>query len=157
MALSLTTTIGQIRDLVEAVTGLAAVYAPSETDGNRVPAAFNDLPCALVLPGPSLAYILSSGQHRHTYEVKVQIFEAPGGDTGEAANTILPMIDALIEKFAVNVGLANAGGANPRANSCIFSRHSGYVGMEYGGITYLGFEVILDVSEQASATPALGT
>ena len=151
MALSMSTTIAQIRDLVAEVTGLLAVYAPSETDGNRIPLALNTLPCALVIPGPMLAYILSPGQHRHTYEVKVQVFEAPGGDTGEAANTILPMIDAFIEKFAVNVILGT------RANSCIFVRHGGYVGLEYGGMTYLGIEMILEVSEQASATPAPGS
>ncbi len=157
MALSMTNVVAQIRDLVAGVTGLQAVYAPSETDGNRLPLALNDLPCAMVLPGPSLEYLLSAGQHRHTYEVKIQIFESPGGDVGEATNAILPMVDRVIEKFAGNVALADSDGSNGRANSCVFARHSGFVGLEFGDLPYVGYEVTLVVSEQASATPAPGS
>lgn len=151
MSLSMTTTIAQIRDLVATVTGLERVYAPSETDGNRIPPAFNELPCALVLPGPSIEYILSMGQQRHTYEVRVQIFEAPGGDVGDASNAVLPMVDRVIELFAGNVTLG------ARANSCVFARHGGFQGFEYGDLPYLGYEITLRVSEQATVTPAPGS
>jgi len=157
MTLSMQTVIAQIRDKVAEVSGFQRVYAPSETDGNRIPPAFNELPCALVLPGENIDYILSAGGHRHTYQVLVQVFEAPGGDLGEAAYGILPMVDALIEKFAGNIALADAGGANPRANSCVFASHSAFSGMEYGGQQFMGMSITLRVSEQATATPALGS
>jgi len=133
------------------------VYAPSETDGNRLPVALNDLPCAIVLPGPTQQYILSSGQHRHTYFVRVNIYEVLGADVGDAANAILPMADRMIEKFAVNVGLADADGSDPRANSCLFESRSGFQELEYSGIPYIGYVITLRVSEQASAAPVLGS
>lgn len=149
MALSMLTSIARIRVLVAEVTGMKRVFASSETDSNRVPAAFNELPCALVLSGATLEYILMQPQHRHTYEVRVQIFES-GPDIGTRVNTVLPFVDAIIEKFAVNVGL---GG---RVNSCIFDRQQGLVGLEYGGIEYTGYEIILRVSEAALANAAIG-
>ena len=157
MGLSMSTAIAQIRDLVAEVTGLTAVYAPSETDGNRLPVALNDLPCAIVLPGPTRQYILSAGQHRHTYAVIINIYEALGADIGDASNVILPMGDGMIEKFAVNVGLADADGSDPRANSCLFESSSGFQELEYSGIPYIGYVITLRVSEQASAAPVLGS
>lgn len=151
MALSISTVIAQIRDLVATVTSMERVYSPSETDENAVPAAFNELPCALVLPGPTVGeYILQTGGQRHTYEVKVQVFEA-GGDIGSRVNNVLPFVDRIISKFEANVTLGN------RANSCVFRRHSGIVGLEYGGVTYSGYEITLEVSEYAPATPAVGS
>ena len=103
----------------------------------------------MVIPGPTAQYILMMGQHRHTYDVKIQVFEG-GGDIGSRVNTVLPFVDLIIEKFAVNVTLGN------RANSCLFKACGGLVGLEYGGITYTGYEITLEVSEQATAAPAIG-
>lgn len=150
MALSQATVLAQIRDLVAAVTGMVRVYAAGETDENAIPAALNELPCAMVIPGPTVQYILMMGQHRHTYDVKIQVFEG-GGDIGSRVNTVLPFVDAIIEKFAVNVTLGN------RANSCLFKANGGLVGLEYGVVTYTGYEITLEVSEQATAAPATGS
>lgn len=152
MALSMLTTIAQVRDLLDEVTGIERIFAPSENDGNKIPDALGEFPSVVVLPGPDTGsgYILSAGQHRHTYEVKVLVFCRQGGDLGESAYQALPLVDAIIEKFVGNVTL---GG---RANSCIFRRQSGFSTLEYAGIDYLGWEITLEVSEQASATPAAG-
>jgi len=151
MALSISTTLAQIRDLVDQVTGMERVYAPSETDANAIPPALNELPCAMVLPGPTTGsgYILVSGNHRHTYEVKIQVFEG-GGDIGSRAASVLPFVDLILEKFVANVTLGN------RVNSCVVKGHGGLVGLEYGGIVYTGYEITLEISEQASATVATG-
>jgi len=153
--MSMTSTISRIREIVAGVTGLEAVYAPSETDARRVPAALNELPCALVIPGDGEA-MLSSGQRRHTYEVRVMIYQAASGDIGSAASLVLPMVDRLIDAFVGNVLLADAGGANPRANSCTLASHTGLINLEYSGSDYMGYIVTLRVSEQAAATPAPG-
>ena len=151
MALSMTAVIAQVRDLIAEVTGMKRVFAASETDENRIPGALNEFPCAIVLPGPSAGdYILSAGQQRHTYEVKVQVFEA-GADMGSRAAAVLPFVDLIIAKFEVNVTLGS------RANHCIFRRQSGMVGLEYAGVTYTGYEITLEVSEQAVAAPAIGS
>ncbi|HXG36522.1 MAG TPA: hypothetical protein VNL15_06110 [Dehalococcoidia bacterium] len=142
--------IAQIRDLVDEVTDMERVYAPSETDSNAIPLALNEFPCALVFPGPTLEYILSNGGHRHIYQVKVQVIEG-SALVSERAASVLPFVDRIIEKFAVNVTLGS------RANSCIFETQSGFVGLEYGGIDYLGYEITLRVSEQAAASPAIGS
>src|SRR3990172_8938814 len=134
MAFSQSTVMAQIRDLVATVTGMERVYAAGETDTNAIPAAFPELPCAMVIPGATVQYILMMGQHRHTYDVKIQVFEG-GGDIGSRGNTVLPFVDLIIEKFAVNVTLGN------RANSCLFKSNGGLVGLEYGGITYTGYEI----------------
>lgn len=148
MTLSMVTVIGQIRALVAQVTGMERVYAASETDANGIPAALNEFPCAMVLPGPTTEFITLTG--RHNYEVKVQVFEAGADMTGRTA-TVLPFVDLLIAKFVANVTL---GG---RANSCVFARDSGMVGLEYGGKTYTGYEITLVVSEQSPVTPAAGS
>ena len=149
MALSMTTVVGQVRDLVDELTSLERVYAESETDANALPASLPQLPAAIVLAGESLGYILQPGEHRHTYEVEIWLFIRGGGLDGNAS-VALDAYQSLIEKFAVNVAL---GG---RANSCIFSRQVGPVMEDYGGMEYLIRKVILRVSEQASATPAIG-
>jgi hypothetical protein len=112
----------------------------------------------MVIPGPdSRPYILSGGQQRHTYFVLVRIYEMMGGDLGEAANTALPMVDRVIEAFTGNVLLADADDSNPRANSCTYTDQSGLQNMIYTGREHLGYEIRLEVSEQATATPAAGS
>lgn len=151
MALSMSTVIRQVRALLDEMSLVTRVYAPSENNENALPATLNEFPVAvLVLPGQDLEYILGPGQHRHTYEVDVLVFCRQGGELGESAYTALPLVDAILEKFAVNVTLGN------RSNSCVFARQSGFSTLEYNGIDYLGWEIVLRVSEQADATPAIG-
>lgn len=152
MTLSMATVVSHIRDLIAEITEFQRVYAASETGDNGIPMALRQFPCAVVFPGPDVGngYILSGGQHRHTYEVKVHIYEA-GALTAERAAAVLPMVDLVIEKFSGNVTLGN------RANSCIYRRQSGLAVLDsFGGGEYTGYEVVLEVSEQATATPAGG-
>jgi len=152
MSLSMLTTVAQVRALVAEITEMARVFAASETDENRLPSGISEFPCAVIYPGPDLGsgYILSAGQHRHTYEVIIDVFEA-GADIGERAASVLPMVDRIIEKFSGNVTLGN------RVNSCIYQGQGGFTGMTYGGGEYTGYRITLRVSEQASATPAIGS
>ena len=148
MALSQSTVLTQIRDLVASVTGMVRVYAAGETDENAIPASIQEWPAALIIPGPTLEFVTLT--NRHTYEVTVQVLEA-GGDLGERVTTVLPFVDRIIALFHQNVTLG------ARANSCVFKRSSGLVGLEYGGIPYTGYEITLEVSEQATGTPAAGS
>jgi len=147
MALSMTTVIAQVRDLVATVSGINRVYAASETDDNAIPPAINEFPAAMVIPGASQAFITTTG--RHTYEVKIQIFES-GMEIGQRAATVLPFVDALIALFVENTTLGN------RCNSCVFQSASGLIGLTYGGVEYTGYEIGLEVSEQAYTQPAIG-
>ena len=151
MALSTSTVIAQIRDLVATVSGINRVYAVSETDENAIPPALNELPCAMVFYDTLIAYLLSAGQHRHTYQVRVDIFVS-GGDIGARVVAALPMVDRTLELFALNVTLGN------RCNSCRVMS-AVFTGFEYppGGPTYTGYRIIVEISEQASAAPATGS
>lgn len=150
MALDQASVVARIREVLLEIPELKAVYAASESGINGIPAAFNDVPCAVVFPGPTQEYILSMGQHRHTYDVKVHVIES-GGDLAERVVAVLPFVDRVIEKLVTNVTL---GG---RANSVLFKSDSGLTGLEYGGVVYTGYEIILEVSEQAPASPAAGS
>lgn len=149
MPLSMVATVSRIRELVEEITGLERVYAASETDENAIPLALNEFPCAVVYPGNTLDYSLSSGGQRHTYEVHVLFFEA-GMDLGERAAGIMPMVDLLIQKFEANVAM---GGV---ANRVLFRRQNGLSTLDFGGGSYTGYDCLLEVSEQAIAAPAAG-
>lgn len=153
MALSMTTTVRQIRELIADVEGITRVGAASEDDANALPSSIppGDFPAVLVFPGPDIAYILSSGQHRHTYEVNVHVLCDARGDLGETAAQAMPLVDAIIEKFVGNVTLGN------RANSCLYKRQTGLITLTFAGVEYPGWEIVLEVSEQASATPAVGS
>ena len=80
-----------------------------------------------------------------------------GGDTASRAATVLPVCDALIAKFAVNVTL---GGANPAPSStvvkCLFERQSGLIDIEFGDIRFLGYEITLLVEEQTAVSAVTG-
>src|SRR3990167_4473500 len=89
IALSQSTVLAQIRDLVATVTGMVRVYAAGETDENAIPASIQEWPAALILPGPTLEYITLT--NRHTYEVIVQVLQA-GGDIGERVTDALPFV-----------------------------------------------------------------
>lgn len=142
--------IAKVRDLMATVTGIAAAYSAADTDDTRMPAGLNQLPAALVLPGPTLAYVVRDGQHRHTYEVLVQVLEA-GSDLGVAAATLGVMPDRVLGVMLTNHAL---GGL---CNSFVFTRSGGLQGFEYGGTTYAGYELVFEVSEQGSASPGYGS
>lgn len=151
MALSMATAIAQVAALVRQVTGMERVYSEADSDENAIPSALSEFPCALVYSGPDTApYILSTGQHRHSYEVWIDLFQG-GGDVGERVSSILPFTDLLIEKFVGNVAL---GG---RVNSCLYRGQDGLAAMEWSGASYTGRRIKLEISEQATATPAFGS
>jgi len=150
VALSQSTVLAQIRDLVATVTGMERVYGQAETDANRLPFGGLECPCALVMAGPTQSYILTQPHHRHTYHVRVLVLE-DGGDYGDRVATMLPMVDRLIELFTSNVTL---GG---RANYGLFRSASGLVGIEWAGVDYTGYEVLLEISETATASAAGGS
>lgn len=149
MAFSMTAAVAQVRVLVDELTGMTRVYAASENDANAIPMALNEFPCAMVLPGQTLDYKLMKPHHRHSYEIKVQIFES-GPDIGQRVNTVLPFVDLFIDKFRSNVALGM------RVNSCLFDRQTGLIGLEYGGIEYSGYELVLRVSEEENTTAEIG-
>ena len=151
MALQQTVVLSQVRALVAECTGLERVYGASETDANAIPEAALQFPCAFVVPGPTTEYILSAGQHRHTYNVVIQILNQPGMFSGQSYATLAPYVDMVIEKFTGNVAL---GG---RANSCLFQGSSGIQMFPSGDVEFPGIEITLRVSEQAAATPAFGS
>lgn len=153
MALSQTTVIERLRVLAATVTGIEAAYAPTAVEaaiGGIPPSAAFTFPCAIVLPGPSSQYLIGNGRHRHTYRVRVLILVA-GVDVVENAYVAAPMPDRFIEVMTGNV---TAGG---RANSVVFVESSGMAGVSWGGLEYLGYELTLEVSETAAATPAAGS
>lgn len=151
MTLSQTNVIAQVRDLIDEATGFARIYASSETEEHAIPPALNEYPSVIVIPGPTTDYKLTTGQQRHSYEVKVLVFCNEGGDLGQSAAQASPLVDAIIAKFEANVTLG------ARANYCLFSRSSGLVTLEYAGLEYLGWEIVLNTSEQAPASPAVGS
>lgn len=141
--------IRRFRALAGELNGVEAAYSAADADEWRLPAALDTLPAVLVMPGPTLDYILVSGQHRHTYEVLVQVFDGRA-EPGENAAVVAPMPDRLLEKFVANVAL---GGL---CNSCVFLRSEGLRTLTYGGVDHSGYELRFRVSEQAAATPAYG-
>lgn len=152
MALSQAAVVAKIRDLAATVSGITAAYSAADSDDTRLPAAVTQLDgsVALVMPGVTIAYTLTNGQHRHTYEVRVQVIEA-GADEGILAQRLSVMPDRMLEVMLQNVAL---GGL---CNSMAFRRHQGLQSFDFGGVPYTGYELIFEVSEQASATPAYGS
>lgn len=153
MALSQTTVIERLRVLAATVTGIQAAYAPTveaPESGGIPPSASFTFPCAIMLPGRTIEYLLSNGRHRHTYEVRILVI-AGAGMVPETAYVAAPMPDRFLELMVGNV---TAGG---RANSVVFREGTGMAGIEWGGIDYTGYELTLEVSETADATPATGS
>jgi hypothetical protein len=150
MALSQAAVLSKIRLLTEGVTGLARCYGQAETDGNRIPVVLPECPAAIIMAGQTLEYVLQPGGQRHTYEVRVLLFD-DGSDIGERGASASVFADSLIAMFEDNVTL---GGI---ANPCVFKRCDGFGTLEWGERTYLGTEIILEVSEQATASPAAGS
>ena len=147
MAISMVAALALIRDQIATITSISSVYSAGDTDTGAIPEALNDLPAAIIYPGPDTEpYELVNGWHTHTYEVAVQLFEQ-GVDTGERAASLAPMVDRIIEAMALGVKL---GGS---VTYCLFRRSSGFVTLEYGGVEYLGYEVTLEVKESALVSP----
>ena len=156
MALSQADVLSKLRLVIEEVTGLKRVYGQAETDGNRIPPTIPECPAAVVMAGPTLEYILQPGGQRHTYEVRVLLFQ-DGADIGERAAVIAPLVDSLIATF---VGHVTLGGL---VNHVRFVRSDGFGTISWGTRNdgspreYLGTEITLEVSEQATASPAAGS
>lgn len=151
MALDQRAVISRDRALIAALPSVKRCFAPSENDEHKLPDALNEFPAVLVLPGPTLEYILGAGTHRHTYEEKVLVFCNQGGDLGESAYQAMPIVDEVIAMFAGNVTRAGL------VNAAVFARCSGLVALEFNATEYLGWEITNRVSEQASVTPAVGS
>ena len=149
MALNMTQVVSSMRTLIDEVTGFERVFAASSSDQHSIPGAINEFPTVVVYPGETIDYILTAGQHRHTYEVNVDVFCRAGGDTGASAAQAMGLVELVLEKFAVNIG-------GTWANSCLLIRNSGLATLEYNGIDYLGWRLTYRVSEQASVTAAKG-
>lgn len=154
MAIDQVAALEKVRARTAEVTGIAKAYAPSQTNpaagGLPASVALEGGAIALILPGPTLDYILTQPRHRHTYEVRVLILLA-GPDYSENAFNGGPLPDRVIEKF---VGQVTLGGS---VNSCIFRRNTGFTGIEWGGLDYLGYEITLELSEAATASAGTGT
>jgi hypothetical protein len=142
------TQIGRIRDLIAEIPGINEVYAASDVGEDAIPDSLQNFPAVIIYPGPDTGdgYVLNNSWQEHTYEVAVQIFESGG----ERASSVLPYVDAIIEKFRQNVTLG------ARATYCVFSRQSGFATLAYGGMDYLGYEITLEVNEQGATTPETG-
>ncbi len=139
MALDQTTVLQTIRDKIAAVTGVSSVYDAGDVNTESIPMALADLPAVLVYPGADITYDLVNGIHTHTYDVSVQVFES-GMDAGER----------IIEAFVATVKL---GGAVASVVYCLYRRSSGFATLEYGGREYIGYEITLEVMEQAQVVP----
>ena len=156
MAFDMAAVVRAIGDVVAGETTVAAVYTAAEHGEGGMVGAVNTFPSVLVFPGPTRVYRLTQPRASHTYEVRLQVLQA-GGDTASRAATVLPVCDALIAKFAVNVTL---GGANPAPSStvvkCLFERQSGLIDIEFGDVRFLGYEITLLVEEQATVSAVTG-
>ena len=156
MAFDMAAVVRAIGDVVASETTVTAVYTAAEHGEGGMVGAVNAFPAVLVFPGPTRLYRLTQPRASHTYEVRLQVLQA-GGDTASRAATVLPVCDALIAKFAVNVTL---GAANPAPSStvvkCLFERQSGLIDIEFGDIRFLGYEITLLVEEQTAVSAVTG-
>lgn len=148
MAFDEAAVLARVRDVVAGVSGIVAAYDASANDETGLPEALNELPAAIVFPGDTVAYIRSAAQHRHTYQVKVQVL-CDGGSVQERTSKALPFRSLLLEAFTA-VAAAN------QWNSAIFVPPLQFIEGNYAGTEYAGWELTLQVSEQALATSAHG-
>jgi len=149
MAISQSLVISSMRTLIDEVTQIERVYSAANADQHAIPEAINEFPTIVVYPGETLEYILTAPHHRHTYEVNVDVYVRAGSDTGQSAALAMGIVEALMAKFAGNVG-------GSWANSCVFLRNSGLAVLEYNAVDYLGWRLVFRVSEQAAITAAKG-
>lgn len=148
MPLSRVTVCNAMRDLMASVTGLEAVYSFAHDDEYRVPEGFSDFPMAIVIPGSTRSVKLGQGQHRHSYEMRVQILTGEA-DFGERMARVFAFEDLIINHFTNKIAL---GGT---VNSCLFESTSGAASFDWGDESFPGIELTFSVSEDVPASPAL--
>lgn len=149
MALDEAAVLNRVRSICAGITGVAAAYSAAADDANGLPDAINDNgPVAIVYPGPTEQYIRSAAAHRHTYQVKVQLL-VPGGTVRARMSVAVPFRTRLLDAFTA-VAAAN------QWNSAIFVPPLQLIEGVYAGVEYAGWELTLQVSEQALATAAHG-
>lgn len=153
MALNQAAVVAKIRDLLATVTGVTAAHSAADTGEEQLPMGLAASGVGvMVWPGGTApgGYILTNGGHRHTYEVIVQVLQA-GPEPGARAAAVSVMPDRIIEKLVGNVAL---GGV---CNSCRFLGCSRLQVFDFGGTEFTGYEITLEVSEQAAASPQFGS
>ena len=152
MTLSMLTTLEQVRALVAAMPEFRNVYSQASIDDHRLPAALSLFPSVLLFTGPDTDPAkLVQGQKRHTYEVLMRVFCASGGDIGASAYQATAIVDAVIAMCEANVALG------ARVNWFKYRAQSGLVELTYNGVVYPGIDITLEVSEQSSASPTVGS
>ena len=140
----------RLRARLATVQGLARVYSQSASEpDNALPVALSETPCATISQGQVLTYTLTQPRHAITYEVLVHLYEA-GGFLGQRAAVVLPLPEAVLGVLLGNVTL---GGL---VTYVVFKRHSGLTGLTYGGNEYTGYELVLEVQQQAAISAAPG-
>lgn len=141
------------RVALEEIEDIVAAYAPTQrTPGEGgLPTALqsNDMPCALVMPGRTLGYILNPGRNRHDWQLRVLLLVG-GADFSENAFIIGPMPDQVVTEVAQHLT------ANGYANLLLYTEGSGLSVIEWAGYEYMGYELIFKVSEAAAVTVATG-
>lgn len=140
------------------------VHSASEDGDDGLQEVYNEFPCAVVWPGPGKAPHIEAGGHiRYEYSVRVHIYES-SSLVSERTASALPLLDRVIEKLALNIGLAGSR-LNRLVTYCKIAGDSGLVKFEFDftgedgqiwTIAYAGYEVMLDVRESTSITVGLG-
>lgn len=136
--------MNRIREVIASVADFERVYAQSADDQHALPDAVNEFPAVLVMSGQTREHIVTQPQERLTYEVRVLVLSNERSDFGASAAKLLPLNVAIRRAFLENVTL---GG---RVNSVRIERDTGFTGIEWGGIEYVGNELTMVVSEQGS-------
>lgn len=149
MSLNAAGVIAEVASLVRECTGMERVFDASANGDDRLPLALNAFPCALVFPGPGLPPLFTQPRVSRTYEVRILIVES-GMDIGARGASVLPFVDRVIAKLVSNMKLAGGGSATATVIKCLVDRDSGFIGIEYGGMDYLGYEITLRVEEQTT-------
>lgn len=140
----------RVRELMAEVTGIEQTYGAGDNDAHALPAAINAPPAVLVFPRQLIEYIqYPGGGHRHTYQAIAQILVGGVGEDNAAYRSV-PYLDAVLEKFAINVTL---GG---RANWIRLVLPTTWGTLEYGGLSYIGWELTFEISEQSNIAFAGG-
>lgn len=150
--------IARIVATIHAGDGRTIVTYNAADDGDAgIPEVINEFPAAIVFPGQTTRHELRQPRLQHVYEVHIQVLESAGflGDRMAAA---LPLVDLIIDRFAQEIGLGDAPGADETGRlvtSCVFKRQQGLQEFEYAAGDYAGYDIVLQVDEKRTMTPAL--
>lgn len=144
--------VREMRRLAAEVDGVEMAYAPSETDANRLPEALNAFPCVVLIPGGTVRFLSSPGGEReHAWRLRMLVAFAIGNDLGFAANAVFlfaqPFIDLATDHYAL-------GGLACQIN---YADGGGVQIIEYGGISYVGYELVYEVLEEDVREPQAGS